>query len=119
MVTAGVCFIAGRKLPFLGLAPGVALIASILLALIPFAGSRHRERWAVALFVIVGIVGVMLTGTKILMLAHWIVPPEAAAGSIRQVRTFFDGFALGAILALILSGQLLGSACPKTNGTAA
>jgi hypothetical protein len=101
------------------LAQGTALIASLIFALIPLYGSRVRAGWAVALFVIVGIVGVMVAGTKLLVLGGWIVPSRVTAGRIHQARVLFCGFAVGAILALILSRQLFGSTRQQKDETTA
>jgi hypothetical protein len=98
---------------------GVAFIASIIFALIPLHRSRVRTGWAVALFVIVGIVGVMVAGMKLLMLGGWIVPSSMTAGRIQQARVFLCGVAVGAIGALVLSSQLFGSTREQTNGTTA
>jgi hypothetical protein len=91
------------------LAQCVALVASIIFLLIPTGHSRSRAAWANALFVTVGIVGVLVSGTKLLLLLHWIAPSAATVGTIHQARVLLCGFALGLILALILSGQLVGS----------
>jgi hypothetical protein len=86
----------------------VALIASIIFLLLPMDRSRSRAAWANALFVTVGIVGVFVSGTKLLLILHWIEPSISAVRTIGQARTLLCGFALGLILALIISGQLIG-----------
>jgi hypothetical protein len=87
----------------------VALVASIIFLLSPMNRSRSRAAWANALFVTVGLVGVLVSGTKLLLILHWIAPSTATAGTIHQARVLLCGFALGLILALILSRQLIGS----------
>src|SRR5713101_4843350 len=86
-----------------------ALMASIAFILIPVDRSRFRAEWTNVLFVIAGIVGVLVTGTKLLLLLNCIVPSSETAGMIHQVRVLLCGFARGLISALILSRQLLGS----------
>jgi hypothetical protein len=86
----------------------VALIASIIFVLIPLRSPGSRAGWANALFVIVGIVGILVSGTKLLLILHWIAPASDTAARIYQVRVLMCGFALGLILALILSRQLTG-----------
>src|SRR5688500_8829185 len=87
-------------------APGIALIAAVGFAILPLDRSRVRSGWANALFVITGVVGIFVSGSKLMLLLGWIVP---FSGTIHQARVLLCGFALGMICALILSRQLLGS----------
>ena len=87
----------------------VGLAASVVFLLIPMGRSRSRAAWANALFVTVGIVGVLVSGTKLLLILDWIAPSTATAGTIQQARVLLCGFAVGLIVALILSRQLIGS----------
>jgi hypothetical protein len=97
-----------------------ALVAAVLFALIPLSRSMRRERWANALFIIVGIVGVIIVGAELLMLVHWIEPTRDVARRIEWIRMLLCGFALGIILALIVSSQLFGDYGKdrENNGTA-
>jgi len=83
--------------------------ASIVFALLPLDPSRARAVWAKTVFLTVGIVGVLVTGTELLLALHWIVPSRDAARTIHQGKVSLCGFMVGLILALILSRQLLGT----------
>ncbi len=87
----------------------VGLVVSNIFLLIPLDRTRSRATWANALFVTVGIVGVLVSGTKLLLIIHWIAPSSSMAGTIHQARVLLCGFALGLILALIVSRQLIGN----------
>jgi len=87
----------------------IALIASIVFALLPLDQSRVRAVWAKVVLLTVGIVGVLVTGAESLLVLHWIVPSKDAMRTIHQAKVALCGFAVGLILALILSKQLLGT----------
>ena len=97
----------------------IALIASILFALIPLDQSRLRAGWAKTLFVLIGIAGVLVSVTNLLLIERWIVPAKETVRSIHEVNRVLDGYALGLIFALILSRQLRGSkrSSQATNGS--
>jgi hypothetical protein len=80
--------------------PALALLASVVFALIPLQRARVRAAWAKAIFPMVAIVGVALSSVRLVNLR----PPAG----FQQVRPLLCGFALGLIVALILSRQLLG-----------
>ena len=86
-----------------------AFVAALVFMLLPLDRSRLRAAWAKAAFVIVGVVGVLLTGTKLLVALSWVVPSRESSETIHQARALLCGLALGLILALVLSRQLAGS----------
>lgn len=76
----------------------------------PFERKRIRTRWAKAILVCVGILGVAKSMACLSLDAGWYVFSESQRYLIDDaVRLVYDGFALGAIFALILSGQLRGT----------
>ncbi len=86
----------------------IVLVASPLFALIPLKQSRVRASWAKIIFVAVGVVGLVLSATKLVVMAHWVEPSAEATRSFHQLRVLLCGFALGLMAALILSRQILG-----------
>jgi hypothetical protein len=84
--------------------PLLALLASVVFALVPLHRARVRAAWAKALFPLVGIIGVVLSSARMLANGGTLVP----SARFQQVSVLLCGFALGLIVALILSRQLLG-----------
>ena len=78
----------------------VALLASVVFGLLPLVRARVRATWANVTFPVVGLIGVSLASVRLLGLNP--------AREFPQARPMFCGFALGLIVALILSRQLLG-----------
>ena len=122
LVAAAVCSfwitrVDGKKI----IAECIALAASIIFALVPFFRSRLRAGWANAIFITVGIVGVLVAGTELVIALRWIVPARETIRTIHQTKGLLCGFALGLIVALILSQQLIGSKrnSQERHGTAA
>ena len=76
----------------------------------PLERKRDRTRWAKAVLVCIGILGVAKGIACLSLDAGWYVFSESRRYLIDDgVRLVYDGFALGAIFALILSGQLRGT----------
>jgi hypothetical protein len=76
----------------------------------PFERKRDRTRWAKVLLVCIGILG-FAKGVACLSLdAGWYVFSESHRYLIDDTfRLVYDGLALGAFFALILSGQMRGT----------
>jgi hypothetical protein len=91
-------------------APILALVASILFGFFPLQRSRVRAPWAKALFPIVGTIGVLVTSARLVVTYSAFVP----SASMQRTKTLLCGVAVGLILALILSGQLMGRKAAPT-----
>src|SRR5947208_2880341 len=83
--------------------PLVAFLACVIFALVPLERARIRATWAKAIFPVVGVIGA-LSSVRLLENAGRLVPSPR----FQQMRGLLCGFALGLIVALILSRQLLG-----------
>jgi len=98
------------------MAPLSVIVADFLIiagclffATIPLQRARVRASWAKCLFVIVGIFGVAV-GTAMLVLdRRWFVPSEKSLWAIHGWVMASNGFVLGLISALLLSGQVRGT----------
>ena len=83
--------------------PSLALCASVVFGLIPLQRARVRATWAKVIFPCIGLIGVFLASARLLRLRP---PPR-----FQEMKPLLCGFALGLIVALIVSRQLLGQKC--------
>jgi hypothetical protein len=87
----------------------VFIIGSVWWAFIPFQKKRVRASWAKAVFVSMGVFGFVKGISCLILDTHWQDFSETNRDLIGNVIRFMsNGFFLGAVLALILSGQFLG-----------
>jgi hypothetical protein len=64
-----------------------------------------------------GAAGLMSGTIELLLVTHWVAPSARMAARLYQLRMLLNGFALGLIMALILSHELLGRKVPKNEST--
>ena len=87
----------------------VLIVASILFVAIGFDRSSVRAGWAKVLFILVSLAGITLAVSHLLEDNGLIVLTKDAVRTLYHFRLLLRGFALGLILALIASQQLLGT----------
>jgi hypothetical protein len=85
------------------------VIGGVCWIFIPFERKRVRAQWAKAVFVSMGILGFVKGITCLFLDAHWSDFSEVNHNLIDNViRFMYNGFFLGVVLSLILSGQFRG-----------
>lgn len=87
----------------------VLIVLLLLIASTPFiTSSRVHQRWAKAVFIAVGVIGVIMGSTELLLDFHWFEPTNEMAWRVHYGLAWSRGMLLGMIFSLIASGQLLG-----------
>jgi hypothetical protein len=87
----------------------VIIAGSLYLASVPLDRRRLRASWATRMFVIGGIVGIVGHIPSLLLETHLVTFGRGDNSGASVIIEFADGFLLGCLLALIMSGQLRGA----------
>ncbi|HEY3914884.1 MAG TPA: hypothetical protein VGN61_10400 [Verrucomicrobiae bacterium] len=103
-------YVTQRHIDWIQVSIDAVIIAGCLfLAFAPLDRRRVRAGWATRMFVIGGIIGIVGHVLGLFLGVHWVTFGRGANSGVWVILEYADGFLLGWLVALIMSGQLLGA----------
>ena len=91
----------------------VYIAGSTILMFVPLSNKRIRERWAKAIFFVVGLIGVICYSVNFILNMRWVVISSHNSYEFYRWFNFVNGLLLGWLTALFFSGQAFGKKLPK------
>lgn len=86
----------------------LAILVFVWVAVLPFIDNRLRAGWSKSLFLLVAISGILFTTIQLTLHLHWIDPTKESRFITSFAISTLAGFIGGLLIALLLSGQLIG-----------